>query len=719
MRPGRVVGCPIDETTLLIIGLGKFMAGEVAIEIDGDRLGPRTAPVSGWQLAAPSPLATHGFAALLTIGRADQSVTTIRFGEGPASARYVFAPRPASVEEAAVLVAESGGAQAAAAIDRLVDLLMAGDLSRSRILATATLLQTARGSDGFIELIGESHDGALFLQGWSHSMAPGRCKVSVVGKMKPATCESGIAGFSRPDTPEGASGFVSLIEASGTLHAHDIEGLIFRGRTGWRYAAVHPRKRIAGPLETPEHVRSVLLRTQSAPDVLLSLRSAANSFDGKETISSLPLPVRMGIDSAYETDDGNLLISGWMLDPDDHVATVRLRRSGAAIRLDERWTRLDRLDVSDSFSDQQQFAPGLRGGQHAHGFVAHARLPTEDPGTPLYLELTLQDSRRAFLPVAPTRVSARLAALRQIGAIDPVNWALSAIIDTQIVPFLSGAGRSAPVIDATLDPGTFEQEGRPPIIIGAGESEEDISPLLALLALDPETRCAPIVIAMPTERFQRQATRLGELVRFYRLSARLVSAKGTGDFYDLLEAGVLAVSCDTVVLLSASLVPQGKGWYGTLVATEASLKGSIVSPVLAYEDNSVRWAGRWTNDADIDQPIVGRYAGYPLKAVTEMKLTRIAAASLECCIMPRDAFLRAGGFSGGYLGSQEKGVDLGLRLSRSGIDSYLLPSVQMWGCDDTPGEDAPSATLVEEIDRKIFKSRWSPVFAVERETKSA
>lgn len=720
LRPGKVIGCRVDETTLLIIGLGRVLAGEavageVIVGVDGDQTGTRSAFVSEWRLTAPSPRAKHGFAALLPTEGTDRAMTAIWFGEEEAGIRYIFAPRLASAEEAAAIVAETAGPQSAAVIDRLVDVMMAGNPNRRGLLTIAALLQAAHANDGFIELIGESHEGATFLQGWSRGMVPGPCRVSVVGNATPVASECGIAVFSRQDAPDGAPGFVGLLAATKDVGARDIEGLVFRGRAGWRYAPVHPRKRILGPLETPEHVRLILPRAHGAPDMLLSLRATANSFDGKETVSSLPFPVRMGIDNMFEADGGKLLVSGWLYDPDAHVTAVRLRRGDGAACLDERWTRLDRPDVTDSFNDQQHFAPSIRGEQRAHGFIAHAHLPSDDHGAPLYFELTLRDSRRAFLPVKPTRVSARLAALRQIGSIDPTNCALAAIVDAQIVPFLSGSARSTPVTDAVLDAGAFDQERSPPIVIGAGEGEENIAPLLALLALDPETRRAPIVIAMPADRFRRQAARLKELVRFYGLSARFVSVKGAGDFYDMLEAGTQALSCETVVSLSASLVPRGTGWYGKLLATALTVKGSIISPVLAYEDHSVRWAGNWIDVDNGDQQVVGRYAGYPLKAVTEMKLIRIAAASLECCVTPRDALTRLGGFSGGYLGVQEKGLDLGLRLSRSGINSYLLPSVQIWGCDDACDWKSPAmAALVAEIDQKIFKSQWSPVLVGEK-----
>ena len=708
LRSGRVIGCRVDETTLLIVGLGHVPAGNVSVTIGEDQADTRSALVSEWRLAVPSPRAKHAFSALLPAAETDPAITTIRFGDAETGAQFVFAPRPASAEEAAALVLESAGSPSAAIIDRVVDNLMAGSLNRRRLQTITTLLQATRASDGFIELIGETHDGLTFLQGWNRGMAPGLLQMCTIGGATPVSAECGIANFPRPDAPEGATGFVGLFDGDLTIRVAEIEGVVFRGRAGWRHMAVHPKRRIAGPQETPEYIRQVLLRTHSAPDVLLSLRTAANSFDGKETVSSLPYPVRMGVDSLFEAEDGNLLASGWLYDPDDHVAMVKLRRHNAAARLDEGWTRFDRPDVSDSFSEQQPLALRLAAGQHDHGFVAQAPLPTDDSEAPLYFELTLRDQRRAFLPVKPTRASARSATLLQIGAIDPANCALSAIVDTQIVPFLRRSGRSTPVIDAVADTGLFDEESSPPIVIGAGESEEDIAPLMALLALDPETRRVPIAIAMPLERFRRQAGRLTERARFYGLALRLVSVKGTGDACDMLEAGTQALACETIVSLSAALIPRGNGWYGKLVATAATLKDCIISPILAYEDHSIRWAGSWIEDENDGQTAIGRYVGYPLKAIADMKLSRIAAASLECCIMPRIALDRAGGFCGAYLGSQEKSLDLGLRLNRSGVDSYLLPSVQMWGCDDA-GNGPAIAALVAEIDRKIFKHQWPPV----------
>ncbi|NRP75284.1 hypothetical protein ILFOPFJJ_06207 [Ensifer psoraleae] len=708
MRAGRVVACPIDESCLLIVGAGGSMAGQLTAELNDDPAASLTASVIGWPLATPAASASHGFAALLTLDGTERPLTTVRFGQEGTGRRYVFTPRPISVSDVAAIVAEAAGPQLSDILDSLLDLMMKGPVGRRRLSAMITLLKAAHRGDGFIELLGESEDGAIFLKGWGRDIAAGVCRAVVSGE-KPMATDCGIATFPRQDVPDGAGGFVGLLPANETLRARDIEGLVYRGRGAWRYAAVHERRLIAGPAETPGHMRAVLLQTHSSPQVLLRLRAAANSFDGRETISTLPLPVRLGIDTLFQENGGGFLMTGWMLDADGHVQSVKLRRGRAEARLDDCWTRLDRSDVTDAFTDEPMFKSALEGDSHSHGFIVYANSLGGDAAAPLHLELTLKDSRRAFMPLTPARVPARMAALRQIRSIDPADWALSDLIDRQIVPFLSASESPSPTVGAIVDAGGFNEAVGPPIVIAAGEAEDaDIAPFLGLLALDPETQRAPIALVVPAERFRRQAARIRQVAQFYRLPLRLISAEKAGDIYDLLEVGVRALASETVVLLAGSLLPHRTGWYGKLAAAHEALKGSIISPTLAYEDHSVRWAGSWS-DGHSEDPLFGRYAGYPLSAVTGLKTTRVAAASLECCIAPREALLRAGGFSASYLGSQQKGMDLGLRLSRAGIESYWLPSVQMLGSDEVAGVgEAAMAVLIERIDQAIFRARWAP-----------
>ena len=655
------------------------------------------AAIVSWRLATPLPSATHGFAALLPTGSADRTFATAQFEQEGAPKRYVFMPRTASINEAAALLAELCGSHLATTIDALADFLIAAPSDPDRLSAIVALVKAAHGSSGFIELLGEGQDGEFFLQGWAHDVLSGMGRAVVDGD-RPSVADCAIATYARQDIPQGASAFAGLVDVDGQITPGGVGGLAWRGRHGWRHLAVHERKLIAGPLETAGHARSMLLRAHSTPQALLRLRTAANSFDGTETVSSLPLPVRIGVDDVFQVDGAGFLVSGWLLDPNGHVQNVKLRRHTGATRLDENWSRLERSDVTDAFADHPAFSRAFGDGGHRHGFIAHARLPDGDPSSPLYLELTLRDTRRAFMPLSPLRTAARLAAVRQMRAIDPSDWALPEVMDRQIVPLLSASERVSPTVQTVIDAGPFEAAAGPPIIISVGEGDEDgLAPLLALMAIDPETKRAPIALVVPSERFHRQVTRMGKLAAFYGLSLRLVSAGEAADSYDLLEAGARALSSDTMVLLSGSLIPNKTGWYRKLVGTQAALKNSIISPTLAYEDYSVRWAGTWP---------ARRYEGYPISAVTGFKLTPVTAASLDCCVMPRQAMLKAGGFAGGYLGSREKGFDLGLRLSSTGVASYWLPSVQMLGSDEASGTGTSKmGALMQGIDRKILDIR--------------
>jgi hypothetical protein len=696
-RAGRVTGCPIGDTTLLVIGTGDAMPSTAPTALNDNPVETSPATIISWRLATPLPTATHGFAALLTTDSADLALTTVQFEQEGAFKRHVFTPRTVSVSEAAALLAELCGNQLAATIDALADLLIAAPSAPQRLSAAVALIKAAHGSSGFIELLGEGQDREVFLQGWAHEVMPGIARAVVYGD-RPAVADYAIAAYARQDAPQGASAFAGLLDLDGPISPGGIEGVVWRGRHGWRHVAVHERRLIAGPLETSGHARSVLLRAHSTPQALLRLRTAANSFDGTETVSSLPLPVRMGVDDIFQVDGAGFLVSGWLLDPNGHVQSVKLRRHTNETRLDESWSRLERSDVTDAFADHPAFSRAFAHGSHKHGFVAHARLPDGDPSSSLYLELTLRDTRRAFMPLSPLRTTARLAALRQMRAIDPSDWVLPELIDRQIVPLLCASERVSPTVQDIIDAGPFETAAGPPIVVSVGENDENgLAALLALLAIDLETKRAPIALVVPSDRFHRQVARMGKLAAFYGLSLRLVSAGEAVDAYDLLEVGARALSSETMVLLSGSLVPNKAGWYCKLVDTQAALKNSIISPTLAYEDYSVRWAGTW--------PAL-RYEGYPISAVTGFKLTPVTAASLDCCVMPREALLKASGFAGGYLGSRQKGLDLALRLSRAGVASYWLPSVQMLGSDEASSAGTlKMSSLMESIDRKILDIR--------------
>lgn len=703
---GRAVCSRIDQETVLVLGGGRARGHAVSVRADGASSSRNDAFVASWALSAPSPSATHGFAALLKQPKSDQPISTIDVDDGRMSERFIVAPRQISIEEAASLIAQTAAGETVAAVGRIADQLMAQPTNRDRVSAGLSLIKALQPSDGFIELVGETHDGVIVIMGWSRAFVPGRCQAYLLaGATTVADCF--VASFARPDIPEGELGFIAVLETGGRVRADTLKGIIYNAGGGWHLTPAHSRVQISAALDIPDHIRSVLLEARATPEAMLRLRSAANGFTGKDTVSSLPLPVRMDVDRVFETDDGDMLISGWLLDPEHHVSAVKLRRPGTQARLDDVWTRLDRLDVSQSFADQAAFRASLDGDDQAHGFVAHARLSGGNLDATPYLELTLREGRRAFLPLTPKRMPARRAALQQLSLFDAANWALPAIVDHQIVPLLSKAACAAPRVETIIDVGVFDETAGVPIVVGSTVGMAEVGPLLALLALDPQTCCAPLVIVVSKPAFQRDLVRLRQLVRFYGLSVRLVCAAAAQDRFDLMAVGAEVVSCETIVTMSGSLVPMAKGWYGALTTVGMAHVGSVISPMLAYDDHSVKWAGSWLSE-DGDQMLLDRYAGYPLMAIAALQLTRVDVASLECCIMPREALKDAMRDCGVYLGSKQKACEIGLRINQAGIAAYLLPSTQLLGCDEPTSaeQNGKLAVLAERIDAEILKSRW-------------
>ncbi|MNL24419.1 hypothetical protein D3C87_1458520 [compost metagenome] len=262
-------------------------------------------------------------------------------------------------------------------------------------------------------------------------------------------------------------------------------------------------------------------------------------------------------------------------------------------------------------------------------------------------------------------------------------------------------------METIVDVGVFDERTGVPLIVGSTVGMAEVGPLLALLALDPQTRCAPLVIVVSKPAFQRDLVRLRQLARFYGLSVRLVCAAAAQDRFDLLAVGAEVVSCETIVTMSGSLVPTAKGWYRALTAVGLAHAGSVISPMLAYDDHSVKWAGSWLSEGG-DQLLLDRYAGYPLMAIAALQLTRVDIASLECCIMPRAVLKDAMRDCGVYLGSKQKAREIGLRINQAGIAAWLLPSIQMLGCDEPMSgeQNGKLAALAERIDVEILKSRW-------------
>ncbi len=458
-------------------------------------------------------------------------------------------------------------------------------------------------------------------------------------------------------------------------------------------------------------MREGLSRGSAPAPTLRRLAEVAERFDGRDTVSTLDRPVRIGIDFAVLAGGSGLVVAGWLVDPRRQVESVTLRRAGRGTRLDGGWTRLGRPDVTAAFAADPAYAGIGRDG--LHGFMAFAAEAGDAGGAaPTYLELGLVGGQRAFHPLLPTEAPLRGTVERILGLLDPRAAASAAVVEGQVADALAAAAGPGPRILRLVEHGPAPADPALALVIGLERGGPDLTARLATLAIDPEARRVRIVLAGAADLVDEIAGEAGRLARFYGLSVTLVAAEGVEDACDAIEAGVAGSPAGLVLLLAGSAQPRAPGWLGRLRAAHAEAgPESVVSPTLLFEDDSIRWAGTWLGT----DRVADRLVGYPAEAIAGFRTMDVLAGTAECGLLTRAAFARSGGFGRGYLTTAEKSTDLCLRLREGGIRSVWVPDVALYLTDE-PRRDAPPfvAEAARRADRLNFERRWAPTLAAGR-----
>ena len=693
----------IDNGYALLAASGEPFAGDVAVLLNGDPATLVRSVVLGWT----RPAGGAAFVALIPLSKFRRGrLQSVLFRNPSRPIRYTLAGPPVDAARFLSLLGEDSGEAFPGLVDGLVGALAGGEPSPQRLTAVEMLVHAAARADGFAELVGRFDDGGFFVQGWSHDLAPGRNRVIVVGD-DVAIADMWCGIYKREDLGDKARGYSAIVEGARLTDPARLKRLYFRGRERWHQIEAYQHRTIVEPLSVPGQVRAVLPRLSTSGEALKKLQWAATRFDGRDTVADNPLPVRVGIDLALQVEAGGVLLTGWILDPERNIDRVIIRCGGVSIRLDETWSRQARPDVSGAFASNPLFA-GLQTGRHQHGFIVFARQFAITPGGRPHLELALHSGMSLYFPLAITKSSFRAALGRLFGMFDPGSPTVAAALKRQCSGMLQSVEGVTPRIVSTTDHGAMPENAAKAIVIGCNDAVGDAGVLLPLLALDPETRSLPIVLAGPEEAVNEQAGNLLRLAAFYRLTLRIVAAEGVYDVCDALEAGVEAAPAEVLVCLSSDVLPGSEGWLATLERAFAARQGQCaVSPSIVYEDDSIRWAGVWLEDEGDRRALCNHYVGYPRAALAGAEPSEVVVPTLDCCMLSRTAFRGAGGFTHGYAGPGGKALDFALKLRMAGTRSVWVPQVEMITTESDGDFGAPWKRLVRDLDRVSFDARWA------------
>jgi len=699
----------VDRETVLIAGTGEGFAGSLPAILNDD---PKSSvfctvavlPASGRVAGKKRP-----FVAVLSfpsgLASAPGRVTIRSHGH---SHPYAFKHQAGDLQTFLQRVRELTPYSEADIVDSLVQALLAGGANAQSLQTAVRVVDAVSGRDGFIEVLGNFDAGEVYVQGWARGMPAGSSRLFVLeGGLKLGALSCSL--FERKDTGGKAFGFAGLLEADGGVNAEAIRKIFFRGRSGWSAVEVHERRSMPPARALPSHIRALLPKLSPAGDGRSRLEQAGRRFDGRETVSELDVPVRVGIDFSARIDGAGVLLSGWLLNPEDRVEAVRLRSGGASCRLDTRWTTQLRPDVTSAFETLSPFLTGPDARQR-HGFLAHVP-PSELPvSEETYLEIALKDGREAYAPLSLGRAALRPALRRLVSGLDPATAFRADIVERHFLPLLQAGDVPDPRVAETVDIGAVPENAGISLVIGLDGDFEKSRVLLTLCALDPSLRVLPIVLAASRSAAQEQVEDFRRLAGFYGLAVRLVLADHVEDTLDALQAGVEAAPAETVICLLAGVLPREAGWLEPLLAAyRLHDEACLAAPTLLYEDDTIRWGGAWIEREEGRHSLAQPYLGYPRRTLHGADVAPVAAAPFDCCIVPRTALAEAGGFSRKYLGTDEKGLDAALRLKLSGIGCVWVPEVEMIHAEGGSSSGGSWKRLAGALDRQTFERTWTPM----------
>jgi len=698
---------PVGDDFALISGVTDAMPDMIEVLLNGDPSMAIRAGVVSWRRKDAPAEAAIGFVAIVPIRLASKvRLRSIAIRRNGQPLRYTLARPAITISNLVQILSVDAGEQFAEVADRIAQALVSGRTTPTRSTAALAVLAAAAKNDGWIEVMGQIDTGEIFLQGWALGLPSDRLRV-IVSQGGFLAGEFTAAAVEREDLAGRGKGFIGMLDTGkATVDLEKLQKLFFRAKDGWRSLDIYERRVLLPTTDVPAHIRDGLVRATASPDTLRMLRRAGERFDGRDTVSHLMEPVRLGMDMVVEVPGGGMLIAGWMLDPEGRTDSVILRSGGESARVDDIWTRLPRPDVSVAFQQNELFAGRLDQRRIDHGFLAFVPGLSCSGDAPVYFELAIGDSV-VFYPLKPMRNLSRQALERLVAPLDPRTAAAGTAIERHIGPMMQVLAAPIPHIVETRDFGFDDTGAAKVLVVGASLDAEELGVALVLLALDPETRDVPMIVSTPIEAFGSIAPEAERLARFYGLKIRVIGSEGVQDSCDAFEAAVQATEADALVFLSASVLPRQTGWFSTMERAYRARGGkALVSPTIVFEDDSIRFAGTWI---DTEEPkLVDRYIGYPRDVVHGSKPAEVMAGSTECCIVSRTAIKAAGGFTRSYLGPSDKGRDLCLKLRLAGTPSVWLPEVEMISAEgDGGGSNLPMRRLAQRIDRWSFDRKWS------------
>jgi GT2 family glycosyltransferase len=442
--------------------------------------------------------------------------------------------------------------------------------------------------------------------------------------------------------------------------------------------------------------------------------------------------VRIGIDSCFPIGEEKVFLSGWILDPDRRIRSLRLRSGvGHSEDIREGARIYPRPDVEEAYCRD------LRGRLGEFGFSTLVDLEVpkstvREHGIRLVgrtflgesFVMTIPDidhvddivamSSKLFgefsleSPGAPTRLAAVSQALQHAIRI---NHAAHKFENVFVNSY--GEPASAPSVSVVVT------------LYGRFDFMEY---QLSQFALDQDFQCNELIYVIDDPRiFEDVRASCEDLYGIFKVPFRIVSAGENQGFAAANNLGVRFATADKIVLLNSDVMPCAPGWLSDLARACDSLEDAgAVAPLLIFGDDTVQGCGvEFEPHPRFTDLWVNKYPlkGLPVGLVNLGDRPRaVPAVTAACMFIDRHRYKELGGLDEQYLLGDFEDSDLCLKFISQGYRNYLVPSVSLYHLE------RKSQDLFEDVDWKnrvtLFNcwqhsERWGKTIEKLMESRSA
>ena len=414
--------------------------------------------------------------------------------------------------------------------------------------------------------------------------------------------------------------------------------------------------------------------------------------------------VRIGIDSCFLIGEEKVFLSGWVLDPDCRVNSLRLR-SGVWHSCDIREGAkcYSRPDVEEAFRTDI----GGRSGKFGFSVIVDLKVPQETVGkhgirlvgrTSLgeSFVMTIPDIRRDDDIAAMSSKLFCEFSLTSPGASDRLDAVSQAL---QHSSFLGKDDLDFEKVFVA----SYGELARAPmvsVIVPLYGRFDLMEYQLSQFALDQDFQCNDLIYVIDDPRiFEDVRASCEDLYEIFRVPFRVVYSGENQGFAAANNLGVHFAKAEKLLLLNSDVMPRVPGWLTSLAEIYDSLDdAAALAPLLIFGDGTIQDCGiefephsqfpeLWVNS----HPLKGLPAGLANLGDDPRSVPAVTGA---CMMIDRNRYEELGGLDERYLLGDFEDSDLCLKGVREGYQNYLAPSVSLYHLG------RKSQSLVEDFEWK-------------------